>query len=268
MKRVVLITCLVFSVAVSSLTAQLAVFDPLNYAEAIEQLLQLQQQYTQLVQTYQQIRSQYQWMLRMAQRVPVDMLSRYRVSPLPWRTPATTDVYGTSGGWVAGLNSGDAVGTGFRQATQALQVYGAGLLHLPAGEVSRVTTHYATVELYDSAAIHAIHGIGAVRQNGKELLTKLANLESDALSTSDDQNTLIASLNKANALATLTARAQQATNQIMVSMLEEHLVDGKRARDAEVNAINAHIVFAQQARDLYDNSSRGSADAIASFRLP
>ncbi len=268
MKRIVLVACLVLSVTVAPVFAQLAVFDPINYAEAIQQLLQLQQQYTQLVQTYQQIRSQYQWMLRMAQRVPVDMVSRYRVPPLPWRTPGTTDVYGTSGGWVSGLNVGDTTGVGFRRATQTLREYGSGLALLPADETSRIKTHYATVELYDSAAIHAIHGIGAVRQNGKQLLLNLANLEQDAFSTSDDQNTLIANLNKANALSALAARAQEATNQVLVSMLEERLVEGKRQRDAEVNAINAHIAFAQQAQELYDNSSRGTADAIASFRFP
>jgi hypothetical protein len=268
MKRTLLVACFLVSMAITPLMAQLAVFDPVNYAEAIQQLLQLEQQYTQLVQTYQQIRSQYQWMLRMAQRVPVDMITRYRVPPLPWRTPGTTDVYGTSGGWVADLISGDAIGTGFRRATQPLHEYGTGLALLPADEVSRIKTNYGTVELYDSAAIHAIHGIGAVRQNGKQLLLNLANLEQDAFSTSDDQNTLIASLNKANALAALTARAQQATNQVLVSMLEERLVEGKRQRDAEVNAIDAHIVFAQQAQELYDSSTRGTAEAIASFRLP
>ena len=42
------------------------VFDPSNYAEAIQQLLQLQQQYAQLVQSYQMIRSQYEQMIQAA----------------------------------------------------------------------------------------------------------------------------------------------------------------------------------------------------------
>ena len=36
------------------------VFDPSNYAEAIQQLIQLEQQYAQLVQTYQQVRAHYE----------------------------------------------------------------------------------------------------------------------------------------------------------------------------------------------------------------
>jgi conjugal transfer/entry exclusion protein len=60
------------------------VFDPSNYEEAIQHLIQLQQQYQQLVQTYLMIRNQYDQMLRMAQQVPVDMVQRYRALATPW----------------------------------------------------------------------------------------------------------------------------------------------------------------------------------------
>src|SRR5690242_16052013 len=56
------------------------VFDPSNYAEALEQVTQLSMQYAQLVDTYLMIRNQYDQMVRMAQRVPVDMVDRYRLS--------------------------------------------------------------------------------------------------------------------------------------------------------------------------------------------
>src|ERR1051325_3726830 len=54
------------------------VFDPSNYAEALQQLYQLQQQYLQLLETYQMIRNQYVQLLWMGRQVPVDMGSRYR----------------------------------------------------------------------------------------------------------------------------------------------------------------------------------------------
>ncbi len=269
MKRVLSLACLAIIICGSAPAwAQLAVFDPLNYAEALEQFAELERQYTQMVLTYQQIRAQYQHMLKMAQRVPVDMLTRYRVPAVPWRTPGTTDAYGTSGGWVSALNYGDATGAGYRQATQPLDLYGAALNQRPTEEVSRIKTQYATAELFDAAAVHALHGIGLVRQNGKQLLQVLANLEQDSLSSRDDMNTLIATLNKINALAVLSARAGQSTNQMLVSLLEERLVAGKRERDAEANDLNAHIAFVQQARDLYSRAAAGSAEAIAAFRLP
>src|SRR3989442_1321323 len=76
------------------------VFDPSNYAQAVQQLLQLEQQYAQLVQTYQVIRSQYEQLVWMAKRVPVNMAARYRALATPWRGSAATDAYGTTGAWV------------------------------------------------------------------------------------------------------------------------------------------------------------------------
>src|SRR5262249_38024680 len=212
--------------------------------------------------------AQYEHMLHMAQQVPVDMRTRYRVPSLPWQTPATTDVYGTSGGWVSGLGQGDANGAGYRQATQPLGEYGEALAQLSPDAASRAKTQYATAELFDSATIEAIHGIGQVRQNGEQLLNVLANLEDDSLSSDDDMNTLIASLNKINALAVLSARAGQSTNQVLVSLLEERLVEAKRQRDNDASVLNAHIPYAHQPRDLYTRVGAGTADAIASFRLP
>ena len=54
------------------------VYDPSNYALALQRLIQLEQQYAQLVQTYQMISNQYNQMLWMAKLVPVNMAARYR----------------------------------------------------------------------------------------------------------------------------------------------------------------------------------------------
>src|SRR6266581_8102664 len=73
------------------------VFDPSNYAEAIQQLLQMEQQYAQLVQTYQTVRSQYDHLVWMAKRVPVNMAARYKAVSTPWRTSSAANTYGTAG---------------------------------------------------------------------------------------------------------------------------------------------------------------------------
>lgn len=249
-------------------SAQLAVFDPVNYANAILRLAQLQQQYTQLVQTYQQIRAQYEHMVRMARTVPVDMVARYRVPPVPWRITDSPNRYGTSGGWIAGLNYGDTIGAGYRRATQPLLDYGAAVARIPLEELSRIQTFYGTVELSDAAAIQAIHGIGAVRQNAHQLQQALLNLEADVLTNREDMNTLIGVLNKMSALQVLSARSDQVSNQLLVSLLEERLVAGKRQRDVEAQALNTSVAFERQARDLYQRTTQGTAQAIASFRLP
>src|SRR5690242_7422073 len=85
------------------------VFDPSVYAEAVQQLIQMEQQYIQLVQTYLMIRSQYDQMKWMAQPVPVDMMSRYRAIATPWNTSSASDAFGTTASWVGGINTGYGV---------------------------------------------------------------------------------------------------------------------------------------------------------------
>src|SRR2546422_6205267 len=66
------------------------VFDPSVYAQAVEQVIRLEQQYAQLVQSYQMLRSQYNQLIWNAQRVPVDMTARYRAIATPWSRARAT----------------------------------------------------------------------------------------------------------------------------------------------------------------------------------
>src|SRR5713226_5913341 len=127
------------------------VFDPTNFEEAVRQLLQMEQQYAQLVQTYQVVRSQYEQMIWMAKRVPVNMAARYRAIATPWRTSSATNTYGTTANWISGINTGLGISAGYSQATQPLGSYGAALGRIPADQLPRVKTSYATVELTDGA---------------------------------------------------------------------------------------------------------------------
>ena len=89
------------------------VFDPSNFAEAVEQVVRLEQQYAQLVQTYQMIRNQYEQAKWMAKRVPVDMIRRYRAAATPWNNSSATNTYGTTAGWMNGINKGLDVSEGY-----------------------------------------------------------------------------------------------------------------------------------------------------------
>lgn len=249
-------------------SAQWTVFDPTNYANALLRLEELRRQYTQLVNTYAQVRNQYILLTRWNQIVPVPMSTRYRVPALPWRLATGTSVYGTSEGWLTGLNTGDPSGTGYRRATQPLDEYGGALGGLPADEAARIRTSYATAELTDAAIIGAIDAIGGVRTNALRLQEVLSDLEQDSLSSDPSMNTLIGVLNKINAANVVSLRATQATNQILTSLLEERLVDAKRRRDADVAGINDHIAFASQARDLYRRTTARTTEVLTSFRLP
>ncbi len=95
------------------------VYDPTSFAELVKQFVQMQQEYAQLVQTYQMTQNQYNQMLFMAQQVPVNMVARYRAMGTPWFNSSATNIYGTTGGWTTGINTGAGVLGGYSAATDA-----------------------------------------------------------------------------------------------------------------------------------------------------
>ena len=244
------------------------VFDPSNFEEAVQQLLQMEQQYAQLVQTYQMVRSQYEQMLWMAKRVPVNMAARYRAVATPWRNFSATNTYGTTGNWIAGVNTGVGVETGYSAATQPLDSYRAALGNLPADQLPRVKTDYATVELTDGANLSGMETIGRLRGNARAVETAIQGLEDDSLSADPDMNTEIAVLNKINAAHLITVRNTQDTNKLLVALAEQQIIDAKRKRDAEAQAINNHIRFMAEGRAVMAAQAAGASEAMLAWRMP
>ena len=244
------------------------VYDPTNYAQALQRFAQLQQQSAQLVQTYQMIRSQYEQMLFMAQQVPVAMAARYRALLTPWLNTSATNTYGTTGGWVAGVNTGVGVASGYSAATQPLLTYGSGLGNIPADQLPRVETNYATVELNDGANQNAMEIIGRLRANAPAVEAIIQNLENDSLSSNPNMNTEIAVLNKINAAGVIALRNGQDTNKLLVALAEQLLITSKRTRDAQTQSINEHVQFMNEGRAALSAQTAGASDAMVSWRMP
>jgi hypothetical protein len=244
------------------------VFDPTNYAELIQQLLQMEQEYQQLVQTYQMIQNQYNEMVRMAQQVPVNMFSRYRALATPWLNTSPSNVYGTSGGWASGINTGSGVASGYAAATQPLGTYGGSLGNIPSDQLARVKTNYATVELTDGANITGMETLGRIRGNAPSVEDAIQNLEADSLSSDPNMNTEIAVLNKINAATIIALRNSQDTNKLLATLAEERIIEAKRTRDAEAQAFNNHIQFMSQGQAAMAAQSAGASQAMLSWRMP
>ena len=244
------------------------VFDPSNYAEAIQQLLQMEQQYAQLVQTYHTVRSQYDHLVWMAKRVPVNMAARYRAASTPWRTSSAANTYGTAGGWIGGINTGVDVASGYSEATQTLANYGAALGNIPADQLQRVKSNYATVELTDGANLQAMETIGSLRANTPWVERAIQGLEEDSLSPEPDMNTEIAVLNKINAANLIAIRNSQDANKLLVALTEEQIIQAKRTRDAEAQAINNHIRFVAEGKAVMAAQAAGASDAMRAWRMP
>lgn len=244
------------------------VYDPTNYAQALKSFAQLQQQYSQLVQTYQMITNQYDQMLWMAREVPVNMVARYRALATPWLTSSATNTYGATGGWIGGINTGVGAAAGYAAATQALMNYGAALANIPADQLARVKTNYATVELTDGANLAGMQTLGQMRGNAPAVESAIQNLEGDSLSSDPAMNTEIAVLNKINAANLIGVRNSQDTNKLLVALAEEQIVDAKRTRDAEAQAINNHIQFMTSGQAVMAAQASGASDAMLAWRMP
>ena len=244
------------------------VFDPSNFEEAVQQLLQLEQQYAQLVQTYQMVRNQYDEMLWMARQVPVNMAARYRALATPWRTSDATNTYGTTGAWTTSVNTGLGVSAGYSSATEGLGFYGAALGNIPGDQLGRVKTQYATVELTDGANLAALATLGQLRGNAPAVETAIRNLEDDSLSSDPAMNTEIAVLNKINAANLIAVRSTQDTNKLLAALAEEAIIDAKRKRDAEAQTINNHIRFMADGRAAIAAQAAGASEAMLAWRMP
>jgi type IV secretion system protein TrbJ len=244
------------------------VFDPTNFEEAVRQLIQLERQYEQLVQTYQVVRNQYDHMRRMAQQVPVHMATRYRALATPWRSSSAGDAYGTTGGWVSGINTGLSVAAGYARAIERLADYGPSLAHVPADQQSRIKTSYATVELTDGSNQHMIETVGRLRGNAAAVERTIQGLEDDALSSDPAMNTEIAVLNKMSAAHLIALRSAQDTNKLLVALAEAQVIGAKRTRDAEAQAINTHIRFRTEAKATMASQAAGASAAMAAWRMP
>jgi conjugal transfer/entry exclusion protein len=244
------------------------VFDPTNYAQAIKSFIQLQQQYAQLIQIYQQSRQQYQQLVWMAQTVPVNMQTRYRAAVTPWTNSTATNTYGTTVGWTAAINTGVGVDAGYSQSVQKLDDYGSAFGSIPSGQVDRIKTSYATVELTDGANLQAIETIGRIRANSPALENTLQALEQDSLSSDPAMNTEVAVLNKINAANLIGIRNTQDTNKLLVSLAEQQIVAAKRTRDSEAQAIDQHARFMTEGRAALTSQADGASAAMLAWRMP
>jgi hypothetical protein len=262
----VLVTSVVVPVSAQLLGG--IVYDPSNYANALLRYAELQRQYTQLVTTYQQIRTQYLLLRQQAQLLPVNMNARYRSLASPWFPFTASNAYGTTVPWILTANTGPGATRAYALATEPLRSYLGAISRLSAEEAVRVRTRYDRVELADGSITHGLEALGFLRGHQLSVETTLRNLEEDAYANDADRNTQIAVLNKINATAVTSARLAKDTNNVLVSLLEQQLLEATNRRDAVAQGINAHIAFLNEAGPLLARATAQTTTALTTFRIP
>ena len=245
------------------------VFDPTNYANAVLRYGQLQQQLAQLVTTYQQIRTQYLLLLQQSQLLPVNMAARYKSLASPWLPFTAPNAYGTTAPWIHTANTGPGAAAAYTLATQPLLAYGGALGRLSAEEAARVRTRYDRRRNSPTAASRTRSKpwacSAAIRRRWRR---PCATWKTTPTRPTPGCNTQMAVLNKINAVGVTEARLAKDTNNVLVSLLEQQLLEATERREAAAEGINAHIAFLNQAPALLAQTTAQTTTALTTFRIP
>jgi hypothetical protein len=268
---ITLIAALLIIGPVMSVSAQIfggIVYDPTNYANAVLRYGQLQAQLSQLITTYSQIRTQYLLLFTQAQRLPYVMWARYQSLRTPWKPLVATSQYGLTSPWITAANTGFNPAAAVLRVTQSLTPYGPGLSRLSAAELLRVQSRYDRTQLTDGAITNGLEAIGRLRQNQATVEATLQNLESDAYSDDPALHTQVAVLDKINASSVAGTRMVKDTNYVLVSLLEQQVLEATERRESTAQAIDAHVAFLSEAPALLARTTASTTQALSTFRIP
>lgn len=226
-----------FAAGIGSAWAQIAVFDVATTsrnaatAAAKESILEtLSEQHSRL--------------RRMAQRLSFHTsLDKYSTRDTPrWRIhdfdPAGAFPYAT--GFHGALNYGDASGGEYLRVARARASAQELLAGLPPNERQAIERALATLDLADSTIIAGADQSGRLRYNGRREQAAIDALEAHVLDPSLDQSAT-AVLDKISGAVLIETRQKQARLQFLSAIVEQLLVDNKRARDTEAAGLNMQL---------------------------
>lgn len=250
--------------AASTGNAQLVVYDP---AVTLQNALTAALKESQLnVQ-----RAQHEQIRRMARRLSAfASLTRYRLADVPrWRTHdfENADVFLFARDYHAALNYGDVSGGAFQSVSHPLASAISAIAGLGPEARRALVAGLATIELSDAAAISATHDTGQLRYNGRRELAAIEALQRDVTNDSDEQSTT-AVLEKISGAGLVAARQRQARIQLLTEIVEQLLMDSKRARDTEAASMNMQLRSWRDASVVSRAFSTGAGDAIRTWRQP
>lgn len=262
MRKTLLTLGVLFGIAAPG-HAQWVVYDPaVTYRNSVtavlkEVLVRLQQQ-------------QHSELRRMAHRLSMfTSLAKYRVPDPPrWRThDFEGPAFLFARDYHAALNYGDGSGRSYLGISHPLIDPTSGIGRLPAVGRRALSSHLATLDLTDAAVIAATHDTGQLRYNGRRELAAIEGLERDVTNDSLEQSTT-AVLDKISGAGLIGARQRQARIQLLDGVVEQLLVESKRARDTETAAMNMQLTAWRDRAAVNQAFVAGAGDALRTWRQP
>ncbi|MBI4485032.1 MAG: hypothetical protein HY655_03385, partial [Acidobacteria bacterium] len=226
------------SIGFGAAHAQLVVTDP---ATTIKNIV-IAGLKSQIVET---LTDQARKIRRMARRLSVFTdLTKYAVpEPTRWRSYRYQDVNLYANPYVEALNFGDPQGAAYADVTRArsaIESQLAELADLSPEAASAIASQLATLDLADSTIIAGTDQNGRLRPQGKREMRAIDALERDVVDPSQAQSAT-AVLDKISAAVLIETREKQSRLQFLSAIVEQLLVDNKRARDTEAAVMNMQL---------------------------
>lgn len=225
------------AIGVGAAHAQIVVTDP---ATTIKNIV-IAGLKSQIVET---LTEQARKIRRMARRLSVFTdLTKYAVpEPTRWRHYRYQDVNLYANPYVEALNFGDPEGAAYADVTRARSAIESELSELAAlsPAAAAIAAQLATLDLADSIIIAGTDQNGRLRPQGKREMRAIDALERDVVDPSPAQSAT-AVLDKISAAVLIETRQKQSRLQFLSALVEQLLVDNKRARDTEAAVMNMQL---------------------------
>lgn len=168
-----------------------------------------------------------------------------------------------SGEYESALRSGDAVGGAYVDIVQPVLASDR-----DSNQRRALAARLATIDVADAANAASTDTVGRARANGADdELRAIATLERSVTDPSNAQSAT-AVLDKIGGAVLIGARQRQARVRLLTGVLEQLLVDSKRARDTDTSAINMQLVTLRDASAVNRAFAGGTGDALRSWRQP
>src|SRR5436190_1143978 len=131
------------------------------------------------------------------------------------------------------------------------------------------TARNAVVAVLKDHIISGTNQAGVLRVNARREQVAVDALESDVINPSEEQSTT-AVLDKISGSTLIEARQKEARLELLTGIVEQLLVDGKRARDAETGLLNMQLnrLRLSDVGEGGEAMLTGAADDLRSWRQP
>lgn len=179
---------------------------------------------------------------RMARRLSVfSNLDKYAVPDVPrWRVYRSQDVHRYANPYSEALNYGDPDGVAYAEVARTRAPIESELDGLPPSAIAAIAAQLATLDLADSSIIAGTDQNGHLRPQGKREMRAIDALERDVVDPSPAQSAT-AVLDKISTAVLIETRQKQSRLQFLTALVEQLIVENKRARDTETAVMNMQL---------------------------